>query len=305
MSNINNMGTIFLSIILEGFPFLIIGAIVSSIIQIFVSDETIAKISAKNKIAATFIISIIGIVFPVCECGIVPIVRKLVQKGMSVGTAVTFMLAVPIVNPVVFMSTYYAFIGHEEIAYLRMILGVVCSILIGTIIDSIATKYPLKEKHIVCDHEHEHHHHEHIHHHKEGRPKLNELMLDISEEFYEIGRYFIIGALISSALQTFVPRQIVVSIGHGNVSSIIMMMSLAFLLSICSETDAFIARTFLNQFTNGSIMAFLIFGPMLDLKNTIMLFGSFKASFVFKLIFVIICICFIMASLVTTLMPNV
>lgn len=296
------MGTIFLSILLEGFPFLIIGAIVSSVIQLFVSEEVISQISSKNKIIAAFIVSIIGIVFPICECGIVPITKKLIQKGMPIGTALTFMLAVPIVNPVVFMSTYYAFTGYKEIAILRIVLGAVCAITIGAIMDSIINKYPLKDRNFSCE-EHDHHHH----HHQEdkNKSKINELILDISEEFYEIGRFFILGALISSALKVFLPREIILSIGHGNVSSIIMMMSLAFVLSICSETDAFIARTFFNQFTNGSVMAFLIFGPMLDLKNTIMLFGSFKAAFVLKLIFVIICVCFIMASLVTTFMPSI
>ena len=103
------------------------------------------------------------------------------------------------------------------------------------------------------------------------------------------------GVFLSTCMQVFVPKEFILSIGGGVLSSIIVMMVLAFVLSVCSETDAFIARGFLGQFTTGSILGFLILGPMIDIKNTIMLCGSFKLSFVAKLIFLIITICFILA----------
>ncbi|SKC81192.1 Predicted permeases [Maledivibacter halophilus] len=99
-------------------------------------------------------------------------------------------------------------------------------------------------------------------------------------------------------MQTFISRGYILSIGQGKISSTIVMMILAFVLSLCSEADAFIARTFVGQFTIGSIVGFLILGPMIDIKNTLMLSSSFKMKFVIRLMTIISLVCFIMAMLV-------
>ncbi len=124
---------------------------------------------------------------------------------------------------------------------------------------------------------------------------IEQIILHTSAELYDIGRFFIMGVFLSTCMQVFIPKTFILSIGGGVLSSIIVMMMLAFVLSVCSETDAFIARSFLGQFTTGSILGFLILGPMIDIKNTIMLCGSFKLNFVVKLIFLIVAICFILA----------
>lgn len=303
MDQLKNFATIFLSLILEGFPFLILGALVSSLIQLKISEDRISSFNFKSKFISLLAMAVAGVFFPVCECAMVPIVRRLVKKGMPIGMAITFMTAVPIVNPVVFMSTYYAFLGHSYIALLRFALGIVCSIIIGYLMQELSDKNPLKEeKHhhghhqCSCGHDHDHHHHNHK---KESAIKV--IVGHVSEEFYEIGRFFILGALLSSLFQAMIPRHIILNLGGGQVSSILMMMLLAFVLSICSETDAFIARTFFNQFTGSSVMAFLIFGPMIDIKNTIMLVSNFKLNFIVKLIFVIFAVCFLTALLLPLL----
>ncbi|WP_432404066.1 permease [Wukongibacter sp. M2B1] len=312
---------VFLSIILEAIPFVMIGTFISSIIQIFVSEKTIAKIIPKNRFVGLIAASLMGIIFPVCECAIVPIMRRLIKKGVPLHIAVTFMLAVPIVNPVVLASTYYAFSGQTYIVFLRGFLGLMSAILIGHIIGMIQGKNnPLRNntlhEHIGCGcgHEHAHHHHEHNHEHDScgieqhhhsvsiGKRGVFSTIIDIIEhtslELYDVGKFLIIGAFLSALMQTFVSRSYIVSIGQGKVLSTIVMMVLAFVLSLCSEADAFIARTFVGQFTTGSIVGFLILGPMTDIKNTLMLSGSFKMKFVVKLITIISLVCFIMAMLV-------
>ncbi|MDP4088295.1 MAG: permease [Bacillota bacterium] len=304
MDGLRNFGTIFISLILEGFPFLIIGALVSSVIQLMVSDDTIGKLRVKSKFLSLLIMALAGIVFPVCECAIVPIVRRLVKKGMPVGMAVTFMTAVPIVNPVVFMSTYYAFLGHTYMAFLRIGLGILCSMAIGFLVGELTSGDPLRNSQHMhheesCDCHHHGHHHGHCDEHCHGEEeegKLKGLISHVSEEFYEIGRFFIFGSLLSSTFQTFIPREYILKIGGGQISSIIVMMLMAFVLSICSETDAFIGRSFFNQFTGSSVMAFLIFGPMIDIKNTVMLMSNFKLNFVAKLVFVIVAVTFLAAA---------
>lgn len=305
-SILNNFTTIFFSIILEGIPFIILGSFISSLIQVFVSEERLARFIPRNKLLGTFIAAFIGLLFPVCECAIVPIVKRLIKKGLPLNMAVTFMLAVPIINPIVLVSTYYAFLGKPYMVFLRAGFGVAAAMIIGYLASILQTNDPLKnsidheEHECSCGHHnHVHHHHnEHFHEHEHTNSKWSEIIGHTNSEVYDVGKLFIIGAFLAAALQTFIPRQLILSIGSGNLSSIIVMMTLAFVLSICSETDAFIARTFLNQFTLGSIIGFLILGPMIDIKNTIMLSGNFKLGFVIKLVFLIIAICFIAAVVV-------
>ncbi|MGH4123047.1 MAG: permease [Clostridium sp.] len=329
---INDFSTIFLSIIFEGIPFILIGALASSIIQIFVSEEAIAKIIPKNKFVGVLIASLVGLVFPVCECAIVPITRRLIKKGVPLSIAVTFMLSVPIMNPVVLLSTHYAFMGMSYMVIARAMFGMIGSIAIGVLIGMLHKDSPFKRQVVkkprvtahkescgnghhnvqsnkninVIKHNHSHidenngscscgHSHNHSNHSNKFIRNIEEIISHTSAELYDIGRFFIMGVFLSTCMQVFIPKEFILSIGGGVLSSIIVMMMLAFVLSVCSETDAFIARSFLGQFTNGSILGFLILGPMIDIKNTIMLCGSFKLSFVAKLVFLIITICFILA----------
>lgn len=322
-STVESFTVIFLSIILEAIPFVMLGAFISSIIQIFVSEQTIARIIPKNRFLGLVAASLMGFIFPVCECAIVPIMRRLMKKGVPLYIAITFMLAVPIVNPVVLASTYYAFSGQVYMVLLRGGLGLISAILVGHLMGCIVGKEnPLKESRTFipialaiahpqedncgCGH---HHEEEHTgcgcgHHHglETGRPgvwnKTLEVLEHTSIELYDVGKFLIMGAFLSAVMQTFVARNYILSIGQGNITSVLVMMLMAFVLSLCSEADAFIARTFLGQFTTGSIVGFLIFGPMIDIKNTMMLTGAFKGKFVVKLIGIISVVCFIMAMLV-------
>lgn len=296
-STIENFTVIFLSIILEALPFIILGALISSMIQLFVSEQTIARVIPKNKWAGLVAASLIGIVFPVCECAIVPIVRRLMKKGVPVYIGITFMLAVPIVNPIVLLSTYYAFSGQLYMLGIRAGLGIAGAIIIGYLIDTFS-----QGKEVLKDNEA---HNEQCtcgcndYRYIRGRKKdpvtiLRILLEHTSKELYDVGKFLILGAFLSAFMQTFVQRNLLLSIGQGPISSILVMMALAFVLSLCSEADAFIAKTFVGQFTPGAIAAFLILGPMIDVKNTLMLAGSFKAKFVAKLIALIFAICLLL-----------
>ncbi len=298
--------TIFLSILLEALPFIMIGTLVSSIIQIFISEETLAKIIPKNKLIGLLCAGSIGLIFPVCDCAIVPIVIRLIKKGMPLYIAITFMLSVPIINPVVLSSTYYAFSNNMNIVLLRGGLGILAAMIIGSLIGiSENTKYILKQE--KENKENNHHHdcecgHTHHHDHPKEEHNLYLIIFDIIEhtsmEIHDVGRFLILGAFLSAVMQSFIPRSYILTVGHNNVYSILVMILLAFILAVCSETDAFIAKTFLGQFTSGSIIAFLLFGPMIDIKNTLMLSSTFKFSFIIKFIFVIFSVCFLIGILI-------
>ncbi|MDG5787692.1 permease [Evansella sp. AB-P1] len=280
-SNWINVNTIFLSIVLEAIPFILLGVFVSSLIQIYVSEETIQRFLPKNAMAALLPAAMLGAILPLCECAIVPVVRRLIKKGMPLHVGVVFLVAAPILNPIVFASTYYAFRGEQTnvILYSRMGLAFVLSIIIGAILYFIFRKNTQQLRGDI-PHTHEHH----VHHHGHEKPtfisRIRQTLYHAVDEFFMMGKYLIMGAFIAALFQTFLDRSILETIGTNPYSSTIVMMTFAYLLSLCSEADAFVAASFGNQFTDMSKVAFLTYGPMLDLKNTFMLFAFFKARFV-------------------------
>ena len=269
-----NVNTIFLSIILEAIPFILLGVFASAIIQSFVSENVIQKLVPRNAYLAVIPAALLGIIFPICECAIIPVVRRLIKKGMPAHVGVVFMLSAPILNPVVYASTYFAFKSTPYIANARMIIGFITAIIIGLIL-----YHKFKGQTILR--EQNHHHHEHHHHHHGN--KFVETMHHASDELFDTGKYLFIGAFCASLFQTFLDRNLLLSIGTSTTLSPAIMMGLAYVLSVCSEADAFVASSFGSSFTTGGILAFLVFGPMLDIKNTMMLFAYFKKKFVFLL----------------------
>ena len=302
-ANAQGFTLILWSILLEALPFVLLGTIISSLIQIYVSEDTILKILPKNNFLRLIFASCLGIIFPVCECAIIPITRGLIKKGMPVGPAIAFMLATPIVNPVVLLSTYNAFSSMPEMVVYRGVAGFLGAIIIGFLVGN-GSKSVLKEntgsQSCSCGHDHSHHEHgccTHGHKHtKRGfMGTVKEIAAHTSDELKSVGAYLIFGAVIAAAMQMFVPKEMLYSVGGGNITSTITMMALAFVLSLCSEADAFIANTFMLHFTTASVLAFLITGPMIDIKNTMMMLGTFKKDFVVNLIIKILAVCFMLS----------
>lgn len=282
----------FISILLEALPFMLLGTFVSSVIHLYLNEDVLARLMPKAHWLGLSTAALFGFLFPVCECAIVPITRGLVRKGVPIGMAVTFLLAVPIVNPIVLTSTFYAFDGAWGVVVLRASCGFLVAVFVGDYLGRLYKKnYPLRtfgfyetQQHdhgSACAHAQGHSHADHL----EGGSSavIWQLLQHTSEEFFEVGRYLILGAGLSAALQTLVPRQCLLAVGQNNLLSVIAMMALAYGLSLCSEADAFIARTFVGQFSSGSILAFLVLGPMLDLKGTLLLSGAFERYFVWRL----------------------
>lgn len=280
----------YLGIIVEALPFLLIGAVLSALIQIYLSDELIKKIIPKNSIIGYFIAAISGIFFPVCECAIVPITRSLIKKGLPVGIGITFMLAVPIVNPVVIMSTYYAFPNEINVVIYRTLGGVIGALIVGIVIGFFYDKK--KSTDVIrsddagvycdcCTFSNNYY--------ISLKGKIKNLVLNASNEFLNISIYFIFGAFLSSIFVVFIQDGLIENMTSGKVIGVVIMMVLGFLLSLCSEADAFVAKGFMDNFGVPGVIAFLILGPMMDLKNLMLAFGFFKKRFVLKLL-LIICI---------------
>jgi uncharacterized membrane protein YraQ (UPF0718 family) len=308
---IQNIKTIFISIILEALPFVILGVFISSVIQIFVSETTIQRFTPKNPLLGILFACLLGICFPLCECGMIPVVRRLIHKGMPVFIAVVFIVVGPVLNPVVYASTHLAFQVYPAMAYARMGLSFLVAMVLGLVLYRFVKSSPLltanfqsADQQITQMHEHEHGHthlHNHNHDHNHGHSQSNKLMAMLkhaADEFFEMGKYLIIGSLLTAIIQTFISRGSLVTIGHHTVLSNLFMMVFAFILSLCSTSDAFVAASFSTMFTKTSLLTFLVFGPMIDLKVTLMLLSIFKKRFVLILILLVALLVFIGSMLI-------
>jgi uncharacterized membrane protein YraQ (UPF0718 family) len=294
IEEVGDFASIFTSIVLEAIPFIILGSFISGIIQIFISEEIIAKLIPNASVLGYFGAGLVGLIFPVCECAIIPITRRLIKKGLPVGVGVTFMLSVPIINPVVIMSTYYAFYDKQAMVILRIVGGFIAAILIGIIVDSLEDN---KRGIILNPSESENYCNCGCNDSFGNKNKFKSLFEHTNREFLDIIRYLIFGAFISSGFQVMASHGVFNFISNNKIIVIIFMMFLGFALSLCSEADAFVGRSFLDSYSFSGVAAFLILGPMLDLKNLIMLYGTFKKSFVVKLVIATISIVFIIACL--------
>ena len=280
-SRIEIFTTIFLGIFIEAVPFLLAGSLVSGIIAVYVNNDTIARFVPKQAVPAAFVGALLGFAFPVCECGVVPVTRRLYQKGMPLPVGIAFLLSAPVINPVVLASTYVAF-GFGPVLIGRYVLTFIIAFMIGLIFHFAKPEEvlrPANETSIAPLH---------IHHNVETQaPSENRIWTAIvtaAEDFLDMSRYLIIGSLLAATMQTFVPQAVLLEFGSGATLSVVVLMVLAFVLSICSTVDAFLALSFVNSFTTGSILSFLVFGPMVDIKSALMFLGVFRRRIVLYLI---------------------
>ena len=321
--------TVFTGIVLQAVPFMLLGALLSSALYAFVPDRLLIRIFPK-KYGLGFLTALFaGVLFPVCECAAVPLMRSLMKKGVAMPIAVTFMLASPIVNPISIVSTLYAFPQQPSVALLRLYLGLTVAFGIGLLLLFYPEEKYLKEE--MADFAAE----------PAAQPntlagadttfrlatgrtapqnvysepqsgffndaaagrvrwvqaKLYTLLMHTCSEFFTAGPFLILGAFITALIRAAVPQEFFSITGGSAAGSLLVMMLFAFVFSACSTSDAFIARSFLNRFPLGSILGFLVYGPMMDIKNLFMLFSLFKKRFVIELTVIITVVNFIGISL--------
>ncbi len=274
--------TRFLGIFIEAVPFLLLGSLTSGLIETFVKTDDVLRFMPRSRLGAALGGTVLGLVFPVCECGVVPVTRRLFRKGLPLSMGVAFLLAAPFMNPIVFASTYIAF-GFGGVLIGRALLTVLVAVIVATVIGSFADpREVLKPSSAKAGEDC------HDHHHPIGGPglraKLFSAMQIGADDFFEMGRFLILGSGLAALLQTFVPQDSLLALGSGPIMSVLFMQILAFLLSVCSTVDSFLALAFVNTFSTGAIISFLSFGPMVDIKSTLMFTGVFRRKIVLYLV---------------------
>ncbi|MCR8967185.1 permease [Streptococcus zalophi] len=265
---------IFLSIIIEALPFVFLGSILAGAIEVYLTPDMVTRYLPKNKWLRIFFGTVIGFVFPSCECGIVPIVNRFIEKKVPSYTAIPFLATAPIINPIVLFATYSAFGNSFRFLFLRlvgaMLVATCLGIMLGFVVDSNIQKPNRNNTHF------------HDYSDKNWQQKLFYALSHAVDEFFDVGRYLVFGSLVASGMQIYVPTRILTTIGHNPLTAILIMMLLAFILSLCSEADAFIGASLLSTFGMAPVMAFLLIGPMIDIKNLLMMVNSFKKRFILQ-----------------------
>lgn len=272
----------FLSILLEGLPFLLAGSLLSGVLEEYLPSSLMSRLLPGNPRLAIVASAFVGLIIPVCECGIVPVVRRLLRKGLPVSCGITYMLAAPIVNPLVILSTLAAFRGQGalEMTSLRLCLGVTVAVFAGFICKSFAP-FSILRPGILAPEEGEHEHH----HGPDGRGgmvRLANVAATATRDFLDVSVFFILGAAAAALFGTAVNQEIILPLAANLPISIASLMALASVLSVCSTTDAFIAAT-LTAFPMAAKLAFLVFGPMLDFKLLFLYGAAFSKRFIILL----------------------
>ena len=275
-TSVLQMGAIFLSIMIEALPFVLIGSIISGFIDVYITPDRVLAFLPQNKILRILFGTFVGFIFPSCECGIVPIVNRFLEKKVPTYTAVPFLATAPIINPIVLFATYTAFGNSVRFALFRALGSILVALVLGIFWGFVAKAPILKQDGAKV--------HSHDFSDKRGWTKVGYALIQAIDEFFDMGRYLVFGCLFASFVQVYVPTYVLTRIGHNSLTAILLMMVLAFLLSLCSEADAFIGASLLASFGFAPVMAFLIIGPMIDIKNLLMMKNHFTNKFILQFV---------------------
>jgi uncharacterized membrane protein YraQ (UPF0718 family) len=296
MERLQDTLTIFLAIMVEATPFVVLGVLVSAVLSAFVRDEWLLRLRTNNRFASHMISACLGFLFPVCECGNVPVMRSLLAKGFSVSQAISFYLGAPILNIVVIATTVAAFEASPVVILGRVIGGFVVASTVGIILsyhrnsNSLLTPATI----VMCEADHGQ---------EKGLKYLTSqaFVRRFLKEFFSMMNLLIIGAAIASITQLWIPRDFVFSLASVPILAILSMMVLTVILSVCSTVDAFIALAYSSQFTPGALVAFLVYGPMIDVKAISMLLTTFKPRAVAYIVFLVTMLTILISLIVTML----
>ncbi len=264
-----NWATVFVAVTVQALPFLVLGVTVSAVVAAFVPASAISRLFPSRPVYAVPVAALAGAALPGCECGSVPIARRLMARGVTPAAALTFLLSAPAINPVVLVSTAVAFPGQPEMVLARFAASLLAAVgvglawtafgraeLLASVIRPAAAPPP-------------------------GVRAVTVFATTARHDFLSAGGYLVVGAAAAASLQTAVPRSVIDVFAGSPVFSVLALAVLAVVLAICSEADAFVAAG-LKQFSPTARLAFLIVGPMVDVKLIALQAGTFGRAFTLR-----------------------
>lgn len=291
MDDIKNFIIDFLAVFYEAIPFIVLGAVISGILEELVPQQLISRFVPKNRKLAIAFSALLGIVFPMCECGIVPVMRRLLRKGLPLGCCIAYMAAGPIINAVVFVSTLMAFkehVGGYYIIGLRMAMGYVVAVGTALAADwlyqrhgnsllTLSAQPPSASLPVAGETEA-------TEERKPWRQRLGNISETALHDFTDITIFLSIGAVLAAISKQFISSSQIASLSVDYPAlAILSMMGLAIVMCLCSEADAFVAASF-TTLHPAAKLAFLVLGPMLDLKLYMLFTRVFRPKLIWTII---------------------
>jgi uncharacterized membrane protein YraQ (UPF0718 family) len=258
--------TVFVAVAVQALPFLVLGVCVSAAIAAFVPARTLSRVFPANPAYAVPVAALAGAALPGCECGSVPVARRLMSRGVEPAAALTFLLSAPAVNPVVLVSTAVAFPGQPRMVVARLVASLLAATAVGLAWTAIG-RADLLARVIRPD--------------RFEAPVSHRWAIFVSTARHDVlsaGGFLVVGAAAAATLQTVVPRHVVGALAGAGPLAVLALAGLAVVLAICSEADAFVAAG-LREFSPTARLAFLVVGPMVDVKLVALQAGTFGRRF--------------------------
>lgn len=292
----------FTSIIYEALPFIVLGVLLAGLLEEFVPQQAIAKIVPRNHVLAIMIGGLLGLIFPMCECGIIVVMKRLLRKGLPLSVCVAYMLAGPVINVIVITSTYVAFSGYNEegrndvlggtlwVVGLRIGLAYIVACITAVIVhwqahgQDRALLHPsvlqgLRGTAAGDD----------VVAHRLWSERWNAISKTSLNDFVDIMAFLVLGAMLAAGGKFVIKAtDIQESIQQTPAIAILVLMGVAILFCLCSEADAFVAANFPIFWPDGSKLAFMVLGPMLDLKLLLMFTRVFRARLIATIVIALV-----------------
>jgi uncharacterized protein len=241
--------------------------LLSIVFQIWLPTQVLRARLPARGVLRRLCLSFLGILFPVCECGNLPLARGLVTQGFTAAESITFLLAAPILNPVTLITTHQAFPTDSHILIARAVGALLIANIIGWLFSKETKTAKLLNAQFLASCKAEE-----LHDHTKVQRSINLFVQEIGS----IMPALFVGGAIAGVIQVVVPRSVLLGLGVNPIISIFIMILLAFIVSLCSNVDAFFALAFSSTFTAGAIVSFLIFGPMIDIKMIALMRTTYK-----------------------------
>jgi uncharacterized protein len=258
--------TVFVAVVVQALPFLVLGVLLSAVIAVFVPPSFFARALPKRPALAVPVSGMAGVVLPGCECASVPVAGALVRRGVTPAAALAFLLSAPAINPIVLTATAVAFPGDPEMVLARFVASLLVACVMGWLWQRVGRTDWLRPPARPSS---------------EGLGKWGAFWGSVRHDVMHAGGFLVVGAMAAATLKAVVPASWLSSAADNPVVSILALAILAVVLSICSEADAFVAAS-LSQFSLTARLTFLVVGPMIDLKLFAMQAATFGRGFALR-----------------------
>ncbi|MEU6365229.1 permease [Streptomyces sp. NPDC046931] len=257
--------TVCLAIVVQALPFLLLGTALSGAINAFVPARVFSRVLPRRPVLAVPVAGVAGAVLPGCECASVPVANSLIRRGVTPAAAFAFLLSAPAINPVVLTATAVAFPGSPAMVLARLLASLATAAVMGWLWLWLGREEWLRPA---------------VRHtgHQSGNSRWTEFRLGFQHDFLHAGGFLVVGAMAAATFNVAVPRSVLDTFSGSPWLSVLFLAGLAIVLAVCSEADAFVAAS-LSGFSPTARLAFMVVGPMVDLKLIALQAGTFGRAF--------------------------